>query len=709
MVEQKLLIFAGTTEGRELAEFIDGLGILAHVCTATEYGETLLPQGRTITTSGRRLGEEEMIEWMEKENFSLVVDATHPYAALATKNIQKACKCCQVEYVRLLRESKRLESEQNKDDMVIWVDTIEDAISYLKETDGIILAATGSKELHKYKELPNYQERVFARVLSTVDAMNICQKLGFQGKNLLCMQGPFHEEFNYALLKQIHASYMVTKESGKTGGFLEKINASKRAGVKTIVVGRQVEETGVSIEEMKKIICEKFNIQNECIPSFLLNLSKNQNMTENGDCSENQKMQQIYLVGIGMGTKKGMTLKAWEICKHADVFIGADRMLKVVEEFHKPIYKEYRYQEITKFIKSHPEYDTIVILFSGDVGFYSGAKKILDALKEIPIPEENIHTVSGISSVVYFCNKLNIPWENVALRSIHGRYQNLIHAVKTNQRVFSLAGKQEEIHDLCRQLIEYGMSDVKIYIGEELSYETEKITIGNPETILQHVCLPLSVILIENPNANHMLSYGRNDEAFIRDQVPMTKSEVRSISISKLKLQEDCVVYDIGAGTGSVSIEIASLVSSGMVYAVEHKEKAIALIEKNIQKFGVSNVSVINKTAPDGLDSLPMPTHVFIGGSSGNLDSIIRQVIWKNPSVRVVINAISLETLTETLQVIKKYQITDAEIVNVTISKSKELGKYHMMMGQNPVYIISFDAGGKSLDQNLECMSCTEE
>lgn len=702
-MEQKLLIFAGTTEGRELAEFIDEQGIKAYICTATEYGETLLPHGKTITTFGRRLTEEEMIEWMEKERFSFVIDATHPYATLVTENIKKACQHCKLEYIRLLRDS---EQKKKEEDFVIWVNTIEEAISYLKETDGIILATTGSKELYKYKELPNYQERVVARILSTIDSIKACQMLGFQGKNLVCMQGPFNEEFNYALLKQIHASYMVTKESGRAGGFLEKLKASKRAGVKTIVVGRQVEERGLSLQEIKKFICEKFNIQEK---QLQLNVANNyDSINEDSSVKMNQK-QQVYLVGIGMGAKKGMTLKAWEICKFADVFIGANRMLEVVKELQKPTYIEYRHQEIGQYIKNHKEYKKIVILLSGDVGFYSGAKKILDVLKKLSIPEENIHTVSGISSVVYFCNQLKIPWEDVVLKSIHGRVQNIVHAVKTNQRVFALVGKQEEIHHLCKQFIIYGMSEVKLYIGENLSYETEKITIGTPELILHHTFLSLCVMVIENPNAIRFISYGIEDDAFIRGKVPMTKSEVRSISISKLRLQEDSIIYDIGAGTGSVSIEIACLVSNGMVYAVEKKEEAVSLIEENKKKFGVSNISVINETAPNGLDTLPSPTHVFIGGSSGNLDSIIKQVIKKNPSVRVVMNAISLETLTETLKIIKKYQIENLDLINVTISKSKELGSYHMMMGQNPVFIISFDACGNQSDQNLKYSNCMED
>jgi precorrin-6Y C5,15-methyltransferase (decarboxylating) len=179
------------------------------------------------------------------------------------------------------------------------------------------------------------------------------------------------------------------------------------------------------------------------------------------------------------------------------------------------------------------------------------------------------------------------------------------------------------------------------------------------------------------------------DELFIRGEVPMTKSEVRSISISKLELSKDSVLYDVGAGTGSVSIEAALSMAEGTVYAIEKKNEAIELIYKNIEKFSTSNVIVTEGEAPEALLNLPVPTHAFIGGTSGNMDSVLDLLLNKNPDIRIVINVIALESLQDVMDWLKKKQI-EAEIVHVQISKAKTAGRYHMMMGNNPVYVVSF-------------------
>jgi precorrin-6Y C5,15-methyltransferase (decarboxylating) len=200
---------------------------------------------------------------------------------------------------------------------------------------------------------------------------------------------------------------------------------------------------------------------------------------------------------------------------------------------------------------------------------------------------------------------------------------------------------------------------------------------------------PCSVFIVNNAAKCSVITHGLPDESFIRDKVPMTKEEIRSISISKLKLTRDAVIYDIGAGTGSVSVEMALQCTDGTVYAIEKKPEAISLIEQNKRKFGADNLIAIEGAAPQAIEVLPAPTHAFIGGSSGNLKSIIKLLLDKNPGIRIVINAITLETISEALQCIKNMETAEAEVVQVSVSKAQSLGEYHMMLGQNPVYIIS--------------------
>ena len=198
---------------------------------------------------------------------------------------------------------------------------------------------------------------------------------------------------------------------------------------------------------------------------------------------------------------------------------------------------------------------------------------------------------------------------------------------------------------------------------------------------------------IENPDAVRRHRHGIPDEEFIRGDVPMTKSEVRTISMAKLDLPADAIVYDIGAGTGSVSVECALAAYDGQVYAIEKEADAAELIRQNKVKFGCENLQVIEGLAPDALEDLPIPTHAFIGGSSGNLQEILAVLLRKNPDVRIVVNAVTVETMTEAAECAKYFGFTEYETVSVNIARSRKLGRYHMMTAQNPVSVITLQGG----------------
>lgn len=179
------------------------------------------------------------------------------------------------------------------------------------------------------------------------------------------------------------------------------------------------------------------------------------------------------------------------------------------------------------------------------------------------------------------------------------------------------------------------------------------------------------------------------DEWFIRGKVPMTKSEVRAVSISKLELKPDSILYDVGAGTGSVAIEASKFLTSGLVYAIEKKTEAVELIEKNKEKFSAHRLEIVKGMAPEAFKDLKTPTHVFIGGTSGNLEEILDLVLSKNDKTRIVVNVIALETLAQLVNWLKRKEL-EAEIIQMQVSRGKAVGGYHLMMGQNPVSVISF-------------------
>lgn len=655
----KAIVFAGTTEGYALCEFLAENRVSVYACAATEYGGSLLQENEFLHVSAGRLKTEDMEELFRKENPEIVLDATHPYAAEVTKNIRTACESAGVLYQRILRP----EGEKNSE--AIYVESTEEAAAFLSGTEGNIFLTTGSKELAKFTGIPDYKERLFARVLSIPSVIRSCAELGIEGKHLIGMQGPFSAEINEAMLRQFQCSYLVTKDTGLAGGFPEKMEACQRCGVTPVIIGRPLKEEGLSLQDARVFLSKMFG--------FTLS-------------------RKISLVGIGMGAEKTLTLEGKKALNEAELLIGAKRMTEAVQKPGQMVLHEYRSEKIVEYIREHPKYRTVAIALSGDVGFYSGAKKLIDQL------DGNVEVICGISSVVYFMSKIGLSWDDAKIVSAHGRNCNLISLIRHNPKVFSILGTEDGVAVLASRLVYYGMGDVTLYVGENLSYENEKIFHDKAANLTEYRGDALSVVTACNEKATPMSAvHGISDGEFLRGKAPMTKEEVRTVSLSKLRLSEDSVCYDVGAGTGSVSVEMALRAWMGQVYAIEKKEDALALLKENKKKFAVDNLAIIPGVAPEAMTELPAPTHAFIGGSSGNMQDIINLLLEKNPKVRIVINCITLETVTEAMNAIRDFGLEDVDIVQLAAARSKSIGRYHMMMGENPIYIISCSGRGEEI------------
>ncbi len=695
MKRVRYIVFAGTSEGRELAEYLDKMKIPACVCVATEYGEELMDQTPYIDVRSGRMDADGMEKLIRELSPQAVVDATHPYADVVTKNIRSACKTAQVEYLRLLRAPSDLEKLSG---IMTFPDCLS-AAKWLNGQSGNVFLTTGMKELPVFAGAVRDRERLYARVLLQENIFDEMERSGLSKKQMICMQGPFTRDLNAAMLKQVKASFLVTKESGTAGGFLEKVEAARDAGAVCVVIRRPEAEEGYSLEEVKRLLSERLAGKDMSFGERpenhkLLEIGKScqgEKSVRTGENAESvsEKMRRVTLLGIGMGDPDNMTVEAVKACEQSECIIGAERMLKTLSHFGKPMVSMYRSEEIAAYVEEHPEYGNIVIGLSGDVGFYSGAKRLTEALRGV-----EVHLLCGISSVVYFASKLQTSWEDMVLVSSHGRDQNVIGAVLANPKVFTLASDAKSIRLLAEKMVYYGLSDVKMTIGADLSYPAELIQTGCAEDFLDFDGAGICVALLENERAGrHVVTHGISDEQFIRGKAPMTKEEVRSISISKLRLTKDAVVYDVGAGTGSVAVECARIAQWGNVYAIERKEDALALMEQNRQKFGVSNLHIVSGNAPEALGELPVPTHAFIGGSGGNLKEIVAFLLKRNPAVRIVINCITLETVSEAMELLKELNPDDLDICCINIAKSRTLAGYHMMTGQNPVYIVSLQFG----------------
>ena len=672
----KVLVFAGTTEGYEMCRFLADHQVQTKGFVATEYGSKSLTENEYLTVQTGRLDEAAMEQVFAQEKPEMVLDATHPYAAEVTVNIRTACEKMQTPYKRVLRESG------SHEDKAVYVESVQAAAEYLDQTQGNVLLTTGSKELAGFTGMKDYQERLYARVLSLPNVMQACAELGFEGKHLIGMQGPFSRELNAAMLRQYHCKYLVTKDTGKAGGFQDKIDAALECDAVPVIIGRPLKEEGMSVKECKRFLTEHFSLIHQ---------------------------PHITLLGIGMGSPEMLTVQGKNSLDQADLLIGARRMVDSVRRPGQDVFIEYRSQEIKNYIDAHSEYDNIVIVLSGDVGFYSGAKKLLDVLQQNRSSQNSLESETlekgclvqntakpeiqvqcGISSVVYFMSKIGLSWDDAKIVSAHGRGCNLISHIRNEKKVFAILGTSDGVAVLAKKLVEYGMGDVLLYVGENLSYDSEKIFVKTADELTEYTGDPLSVICAVNESAGKRLeTHGIKDEEFIRGKAPMTKEEVRTVSLSKLRLTEDSICYDVGAGTGSLSIEMALRAHQGKVWAIEKKEDAVELIRQNKVKFAADNLEIIEGLAPEALTDLPAPTHAFIGGSSGNLKEIVKLLIEKNPQVRIVINCITLETVSEALETAKEFGFEENEIVQLSAARSKAIGRYHMMMGENPIYIIT--------------------
>lgn len=649
----KLGIFAGTAEGRKLIEHLTGRGLSVTAFVATEYGEVLLGSHPDVEVRSGALLRADMPGVFRAEGYDLIVDATHPYADHVTESIRLACAETGIPCLRLLRGSTSAREDG------VFVADVAACIEFLKTTEGNILLTTGSKTLPEYCADEALRERIYARVLPVESSLASARAGGLEPSHIIAMQGPFTEELNAAMLRFVNARWMVTKDTGDAGGYADKIRAARAAGAGAVVIGRPPQTDGLSEAELLRELEERFALP--------------------------PQEKQVILAGIGVGSEDSRTLGLLRAVRESECVIGARRMLESVDTAGKKTFTAILAKDIARIIRSESA-RSFAVLFSGDTGFYSGTKALLRELEG-----ENVRTevLPGVGSLSYFCARLRRPWEDVRAVSLHGRECDFVREVRENKAVFTLLGGDTGALDALERLQKAGLGELTAHIGENLGYPEEKITSGSVEELLGGSYGALSVLIVENPGADgECVTYGLSDDAFDRDKVPMTKEEVRAVCLSKLALSRGAVVYDVGSGSGSVSVECARIAWRGRVYAIEQKDSAIALTRQNAEKFGLGNLIVVPGSAPEALEPLEAPTHAFIGGSSGNLRQIVDLLLAKNPTVRIVATAVTLETLAELTEMAPEFAVSD--IAEVQVNKPRAVGRYHLSNAQNPVHIFTF-------------------
>ena len=674
---KEILIFAGTTEGRELSECLAVAGIAHTICVATEYGEIVLKEHPLAKVHKGRMNQEEMKSYIEAGGYEAVVDATHPYAEVVTQNIRNAMQDMDILYLRLKRENDVTSTYEK-------IQYFKDSVSCakaLKKTDGNILLTTGSKELSVFAKFIDRKERLYVRVLPGIESLQLCMDCGIAGKQILALQGPFTTQMNEAMLRQYQIKCLVTKESGNAGGYQEKLDAAQNLGIPVFTMGCPAEQEGYTFEE----VCAQ------------LEMISGQRIKKNTGF-------QIILAGVGMGNPNCLTREVEKAIEEADILLGAGRMIAAYQPKieKKPYYTAEQiipYLEEMQSVTSSKADRKVVILFSGDTGFYSGCQKLYDALLR-EVNDGRLHTsvtvMPGISSVAYLAASMGENYQDADICSMHGKeLPNLGKKIRMGKQIFLLMSGLKDVHKLGKLLLDAGLIECTVVVGYQLSYPEQLIMELKPEECMKLQEDGLYTCCIKNPKPERkMLTHGKADGEFIRDNVPMTKEEVREVSICKLKLYEGAVVYDIGSGTGSIAVEIAGLSDEIKVFALEYKEEAISLITGNKEKFELNNIEIVSGKAPDALENLPVPTHAFMGGSGGKMKEILSALYQKNPHMRVVINAISMETICEIKEVLSTFSIQNTDVVQMQVSRTKRAGAYHLMQAENPVWICSFDFSG---------------
>ncbi len=694
-----------------MSEILADAGIAHTVCVATEYGEIVMREQTDSTEAAQadgqllvklhrgRMDREQMQKFLHDEGYEIVVDATHPYAQVVTENLRGAVDALKdtsaaefPKYLRLEREISGTTEEDNAAS-IRYFENNADCAKALEDTEGNILLTTGSKELAVYCASGRLNDRLYVRILPGRESLELCMEQGIKGRQILALQGPFSTEMNAAILKQYDIHHMVTKNSGRTGGYQEKLEAAKMLGIPVYVIEPAATEDEVGTDTYSFAgICGK--LEQLC------------------DCKLSQQgSMEICLAGIGMGSRESLTGEVQHAIESADVLLGAERM---IAGYSAKIEKQpyYMTAQILPYLEKIQESEVlaqremlrVTVLFSGDTGFYSGCRKLYVALQEAIAAgrlKGSVKILPGLSSVVSLAARVGESYEDAVILSMHGKkLKRLSATVESHEKVYLLTSGCEDIRKIGRLLTEAGLTDCEVIAGYQLSYPEENIRILTPGQCMEVTEEGLYTCLIRNPHPQPgRLTHGRADSCFLRDssgtegklrRTPMTKEEIREVSICKLHLTKGAVVYDIGSGTGSVAVEIAGLSDRLQVYAIERKTEAVELLRKNREHFHMDNMEIIEALAPDGLEELPVPTHAFIGGSGGRLRDILQVLYWKNPHMRIVINAISMETIAELKEVLETFPVEEEEILQMQVNRVKKLGSYHMPQAENPVWICSF-------------------
>lgn len=412
-------------------------------------------------------------------------------------------------------------------------------------------------------------------------------------------------------------------------------------------------------------------------------------------------MRKVTIIGAGPGNPDLLSRAALDAIDIADVVIGAHRALAGIDVPPDVVRCELvKTADIVAALTDAASWQRAVVVMTGDVGLFSGARRLVEALSGDA--QVDVRVIPGISSASYLAARLARPWQDWRFASAHGVACDIVAEAERAGELFLVTSGGEDPSRLSGELVQAGFGDARVTVAERLSYPDERITCATASEIAGQTFDDLNVMLIElaggagSPASSRWpyASSGIPDELFIRGDVPMTKQEVRAVALAKLRLTATDTVWDVGAGTGSVSIEAALVARAGSVWAVERNAAGVRLIRENADAFGCGNVHAVPGVAPEALAKLSVPDAVFVGGSAGELPSIVEAALEKNSQVRLCVPCVTVETLTEACALLSGSRFKGFEACQVSAARAEAVGSHHLMKAQNPVFLVSARGAG---------------
>ena len=402
-----------------------------------------------------------------------------------------------------------------------------------------------------------------------------------------------------------------------------------------------------------------------------------------------------YIIGIGPGQSDYIYPLAAQLIAQAEVLIGGRRNLaELAQPGQETLVIDRGLAAVAEYIGQNWQSRRLVVLASGDTSLFSVRVYLQKRLPQVPFT-----VLPGISSLQYLLARRGLNLNELKIITLHGSNSaNLLNTVMRERCTAIFTGGENSPQAIAGRLQALDFAELTLTVGENLSYPDERVTSGTPQQIAAGRFADLSLMLVENaaPQCRPWpyLPVGLPDELFKRHvgekAVPMTKSEVRAIITSKLRLEENSRLLEIGAGTGSVTIEAALAAHDGRVWALEKNPAAVETCRANIARFGLDNITLLEGAAPEAIPD-EVFDRVFIGGSGGNMADIVARVLRQNAPLRIVISAITLESVSEALAALKQGGGHNLEIVQAAVARSKPAGSKHLMMGLNPITIIAAD------------------